>query len=68
MVSGGPYQPVPDLADGVSVRIQQLGPQCVQALVIQAEVFLQRAIGHPTAAPEKLYHLVEHRIEVHVSP
>ena len=44
MVSGGPNQALAFLADGVGVRVQQLGPDSVQALVIQAELFLQRAI------------------------
>ena len=59
---------MPVLADGVRVRVQQLRPQRVQALVVQTEVFLQGAIGHATAASEKLDRFVEHPVEVHDRP
>jgi hypothetical protein len=67
-VAGIPHQPLAVLADGVGVRIEQLGPQCVEAIVIKPEMFLERAIGYSITVAEEVDHLVEHRIEVHVSP
>ena len=65
VVSGGPHQPLPVVADVLALRVKQLGSQRVEALVIQPEMFLQRAIGHSTTAAEQLDRLVKHSIEVH---
>ena len=63
-----PDQPRPFFDHGIGIGVEQLFLQRFESLVVEVELHLQRAIGHPPATTKQVDHPIDHRVEVHRRP